>query len=543
MKKTISVNISGIIFNIEEDAYDRLRKYLSTIKGYFSNNESRDEILDDIELRIAELFEERINTSKQVVTEKDVLEVIEIMGEPEVYIDEEEETASQSSGSNSQSYNATGKKLFRDKENGIVSGVCAGLGAYFQVDSVWIRLILVISVFFFGIGILPYIIMAIIIPEAKTTSDKIRMHGDSVDIDSIKKKVNEGIEKVKFEAENIGKRTGGVKNGVSKVIDFISDFLRLGFKFVGYLIGGLFIFLGLGLLLGLIGLVFNLPFAKINTSMSPISLDELMMGIFDSSLHSGMFILGICLLIGIPLLSIFLVGLKMLFRFEWPYRGVGASLVTAWIVGVFVTIFASINLGREYKYEDDISSDINIHMNSDTLNLKLSSTPMAGDNWKVNDWKINSLNINDGNVRMGNVSLDIVLGEDGESASLRVLKSARGSDYGDVEDRINNIELDYDISDGVLSIDPTYSFPLDDKLRGQQVKFELSVPEGKCIYLEDKIYLIIDKIEGVSRRSRKYLKNHYWVMDKDGLMDAKDWLNRQELEEIGESTDSLHNEM
>ncbi|MFT4659909.1 MAG: phage shock protein PspC (stress-responsive transcriptional regulator) [Patiriisocius sp.] len=521
MKKTIAVNISGIIFNIEEDAYNQLKLYLSTIKGYFENSDSQEEIIDDIESRIAELFEDRVGPTKQVVTSNDVSDIIAIMGEPEDYLGEEDTEPRQAQAN--ESYNqSSDKKLFRDKDQGIIGGVSVGLAAYFQIETVWIRLVWVIMVLFFGFGILPYVILWAIIPEAKTTSDKLRMRGDAVDIDSIKKKVNEGFEKLKYESENVGARAKGRGLGglISALVDLVVGFLRVIIKFIGYFIGGLFIVIGIGLLVFLVGIFLDSGSLLGGIGLYPVTINDVKVGLFDSSVHGGMFLLGIVLCVGIPILAIAMVGLKMIFRFQWPFKGAGSILAVTWLIGLFLTILSSINLSSNFMYEDDISDSVNLHMSSDTLIVRLSEMPMIDNKVHINGLRLQ--NVDNGNVTAGNVYLDIIRKRGDKEFNLQIIKSSCGKDYDEIEEKIKNIEFEYSINENVLSINPKYNFPIEDKFRDQEVRFVLTVPDGKYIYMEDKVHLILDEIESDLRRSYRYFMDDYWIMSEDGLIDAND---------------------
>ena len=160
MKKNISINISGIIFHIEEDGYESLRKYLDSINKYFASFEDSSEILADIESRVAEIFLSKLNEGKQVITAEDVNALIATMGSVRDFQAAEEQefapsgSASQENTSNtggaqanSSSYNTAGKtasppkQLLRDQKRKIIGGVCSGIGNYFNVDPVWIRLL------------------------------------------------------------------------------------------------------------------------------------------------------------------------------------------------------------------------------------------------------------------------------------------------------------------------------------------------------------------------------------------------------------------
>lgn len=123
--------------------------------------------MNDIESRISELFSEKLTSEKQVLGLKEVDEVIAIMGQPEDYRVEDDSTSQPN-----YTYTSTGsKKLYRDKDSGILGGVASGLGHYFGIDVVWIRIILVLLVVAgFGTGILAYLVLWIVTPEAVTTS-------------------------------------------------------------------------------------------------------------------------------------------------------------------------------------------------------------------------------------------------------------------------------------------------------------------------------------------------------------------------------------
>ena len=177
MKKNISINISGIIFHIEEDGYETLKKYLDSINRYFSTFEDSSEILADIESRIAEIFLSKLNEEKQVITSEDVSVLMATMGSVNDFRAVEEpaeaETASFSGTTTSGGETFTAgaaatyvapKQLFRDQKRKILGGVCAGLGNYFNVDPLWIRLLFAALLFAYGLTAVVYIIMWIIVP-------------------------------------------------------------------------------------------------------------------------------------------------------------------------------------------------------------------------------------------------------------------------------------------------------------------------------------------------------------------------------------------
>src|SRR5665647_1485244 len=164
MKKTLTINLSGSVFHIDDDAYEKLSAYLNKINRHFGNDADAKEIVEDIEARISEIFSEKIKNGAEVINIDHVEEIIVIMGTPEAISNEEEE---KEKVSEKRTFRIRGKRLYRDPENRVLGGVCSGLGAYFSVDPVLIRILFVL-VFFFPIGssVLIYLILWIVVPKA-----------------------------------------------------------------------------------------------------------------------------------------------------------------------------------------------------------------------------------------------------------------------------------------------------------------------------------------------------------------------------------------
>ncbi len=244
MKKNISINISGIIFHIEEDGYETLRKYLDSIKRYFASFEDSSEILIDIESRIAEIFLAKLNEGKQVITAEDVNNLIATMGsvsdfkaaeeqelEAGEFASEENKSKSQSSGTQREA----SKRLFRDQKRKIAGGVCAGLGHYFNVDPVWPRLLFALLVLgSYGSLLIVYIILWIALPASEELEEEA----------SVKKMYRDSEKKV----------IGGVASGVASFFGVDIALIRVMFVIFAF-------FGGLGLLIYII-LWIALPEAK-----------------------------------------------------------------------------------------------------------------------------------------------------------------------------------------------------------------------------------------------------------------------------------------
>lgn len=174
MKITQNINLAGLVFTIDDDACLKLENYLNSIERHFGSKEERQEILDDIESRIAELFQTMLNKSKEVISIEDITKVIEILGMPEQFDDETEQT---SKHSEKQFHHRKAQRLYRDPDNRILGGVCTGLGSYFNIDPVILRVLFVIFAFFAMGGAIVYIILWAVLPPANSVNEKFEMKG------------------------------------------------------------------------------------------------------------------------------------------------------------------------------------------------------------------------------------------------------------------------------------------------------------------------------------------------------------------------------
>ena len=190
MKKTLTVNLGGRVYHIDEDAFTLLRDYLEKIKLELQSAEGAEEIYNDIEARIAEIINEKLKNSRQVVTINDVQEVIVVMGQP-----------GDISGNENTSRFDAGKKhyrrMYRDPDNRMIGGVCSGLAAYWNLDPTLVRVIFVLLAIFGSAGILIYLILWVVLPEANTISQKLEMRGEAVTISSITDFMKDEFENVK----------------------------------------------------------------------------------------------------------------------------------------------------------------------------------------------------------------------------------------------------------------------------------------------------------------------------------------------------------
>lgn len=239
MNKTFTINLNGRVYNINDDAYDTLHGYLENLKSHFSQEEGAQEIMEDIEARIGELFTERMRYGMEVVRLSDVEDVITIMGHPEEIEEpaaegtstptgegakapetEEAHEPTLAPGSQHTSCGRKVKRLFRDGDDKVVAGVCSGLGVYFNTDP-WIfrALFLLLCFFGFGFSIFVYVLLWIIMPEAKTVAQKLQMRGEDPTVENIRNAINEG--------EFTTAAPPARKNAVGEILGFILKFIAV----------------------------------------------------------------------------------------------------------------------------------------------------------------------------------------------------------------------------------------------------------------------------------------------------------------------------
>ncbi|MDI3526301.1 MAG: phage shock protein [Tenuifilum sp.] len=178
MKKTISASLNRKAYILDEDAYEMLERYLSSLEYHFQSDENKTEILNDIETRIAEHFDNIIKVEGQVINTENVKNVIATIGTPSDIDSDDLNTSSVSQ----KAY----PKLYRDLEERVLGGICSGMGHYWKVDPVLFRLVFVLLALWGGIGILIYLVLWIVIPPAKTPSERLEMKGEQFNINNIK---------------------------------------------------------------------------------------------------------------------------------------------------------------------------------------------------------------------------------------------------------------------------------------------------------------------------------------------------------------------
>ncbi|MBU0696238.1 MAG: PspC domain-containing protein [Bacteroidetes bacterium] len=485
MNKTIIINISGVIFHIEEDAYEMLKTYMTDIKAHFASFKDNFEIITDIENRIAEMLAEVLaSENKQVIIADDVKLVISKMGNPSEFESEDEEYKTEES-----SHQSFRRKLFRDIDDRILGGVCSGIGHYFDIEARWIRVAFILLFMFYGFGLLPYLLLWVVMPKAKTRSEKMEMKGEKINLQSFQKNFEE-------ELNAVGSRLSDVHQqaipGLNRIGSFLRDLVDGLMRFLGTtgklllkLFGFIIIaFVGIGLVCAFIALLIFLGYAG-NTDVSTI----FPLNAVNASLRPAIYIAAF-FVIFIPLLGIIFLVIRVLFNNRTIGKSIGFSLLMVWIIALAVGIFTISKNATDFKEEASFSESIALKANdSKVYYLKIGSERTIQENFvggNDSSDKIITITGNDRDFDTPNkIDLRLNLVNDN---NLSVIKTytARGKNIKEALKNAQQLEYYYSQKDSLLSFD--YSLGLKDGSlwRAQEVDLKLNIPVGSTLYVQKR---------------------------------------------------------
>lgn len=516
MNKTISINLGGFFFHIDEDAYQKLSRYFDAVKRSLSAD-GRDEIMKDIESRIAELFQERLKNEKQVVGLTEIEEVISIMGQPEDYKIDDEKSTYQSSSSSTNFYYPS-KRLYRDKENGMLGGVMAGLGHYLGIDTLWLRIIMVILFFGFGTGLFVYIVLWILVPEAVTTTQKLEMKGEPITISNIEKKVKEGFDDITSKFSNIDheKIANTAKSGATRIGSTIEEVITTIFKVFAKIIGAFIVFFsGIGLLAIIITsiiMIFSSTMPDnyiLNNIQTPIGLE------------TPLWAQGLLLLLGagIPLFFFLILGLKLIVN---NLRSLGNyikySLLAVWLIAVGIIISLGINEASQLAFEGkSVQKEVIAIAPTDTLKIKFKNNDFySKSNYRHHDFKITQDEADNEIIYSNNVSIEIKYTDEATPYML-IEKLANGKSTSQAKKRAEKIKYNYKIEGNTIVLDNYLLTAVENKFRGQEVEIYLYLPKG-TIFQTDESYSNYDRSDYDFFDENEYdTKNPVFQVDSDKI--------------------------
>lgn len=517
MNKTISINLGGFFFHIDEDAYQKLSRYFDAVKRSLSPD-GRDEIMKDIESRIAELFQERLKSDKQVVGLTEIEEVISIMGQPEDYKIDDEKSTYQSSSSSSTNFYYPSKRLYRDKENGMLGGVMAGLGHYLGMDALWLRIIMVILFFGFGTGLFVYIVLWILVPEAVTTTQKLEMKGEPITISNIEKKVKEGFDDITSKFSNIDheKIANTAKSGATRIGSTIEEVITTIFKVFAKIIGAFIVFFSgiglLGIIITSIIMIFSSTMPDnyiLNNIQTPIGLETPLWA-------QGMLLL---LGFGIPLFFLLILGLKLIVN---NLRSIGNyvkySLLAVWLIAVGIIISLGINEASQLAFDGkSVQKEVIAIAPTDTLKIKFKNNDFySKSNYRHHDFKITQDEGDNEIIYSNNVSIEIKY-TDEVTPYMLIEKLANGKSTSQAKKRAEKIKYNYKIEGNTIVLDNYLLTAVENKFRGQEVEIYLYLPKG-TIFQTDESYSNYDRSDYDFFDENEYdTKNPVYRVDSDKI--------------------------
>jgi len=518
MKKTIKINISGVIFHLDEDAYQILQNYLTAINQRFASTEEGKEVITDIEHRIAEILQSKLTEQKQVISKEDIDEVIEIMGRPEDFEGEEE-----NNGSNFQQQSKTSKRLYRDPDNRVLGGVCSGIGTYLNIDPIIIRILFLVLIIGYGVIGIIYIVLWALLPAANTTAQKLDMRGENFNISDIEKNVRNEYESVKDNFKNIKNsrdydRTRGFFDGL---IHAIGAFFRFILRFIVAIFGLVLVVTGIGFLLGLTGtLIIGEPFMPWNNLI--IDDHVIISDMFNSFMDPNtIWIVVICaiLVVFIPLIAIIYGGLKLLLGLRPNDRSVAGIGFLAWLISLIVLLVIVGSQVKDFSYSvvDDETIVVDEPSNKTVYLQTRKDDSIESSRFYIFDSEFQIMyDENDEKQMYAFPEIDIIRGY-ADHIIIEIEKEGRGSDREEALENADDIEYHVVQQDSIILFDAVYSLIDRNRWRFPEVDITIKVPEGYILYLDESIEEQLDYIKTDDYYRKDQMVNKYWEMTDYGL--------------------------
>ncbi|GAF02834.1 PspC domain-containing protein [Saccharicrinis fermentans] len=489
MKKTLYINLNGFAFHIDEDAYDKLNQYLRKIEGSFPDKDEAKEIVSDIEARIAELFSGKKKSSEQVITLKEVEEVIDTMGEPQEIADEDQ-AEPQSDGSNASMPGSPlyKKRLYRDPESRVLGGVCGGLGAYFDMDPLVFRVIFILAFVLYGASLPVYVVLWIVMPKALTITQKLEMKGPA-GYESWEQHLKNEYKEVaeKFKQSRAYKDFSG---SFSKRTDVVGDALRTLLRIVVSVVGVVLMFIAIAFLVSLI-VTFTLGFTIMDFSGVGnyfTSLPALFVGAEDMVIGS----VGLVLVTCIPLIVLFYLGFKLVFRFRSKYKIVAVSSLVLWIAGLILLFYAFARVAREYRVTEDVYQNEKLELPQSSVVYLKANVNTYMPTYHDHLFDFNRLDIYCADNKLyvqGRPRIDLVRGD---SFAIEIKRSAKGKSISQAKINCQDIEFFWMLRDSTIHIDPLFTLRANSKLRDQGLNVVILVPESVQVEVADELEWVVN---------------------------------------------------
>jgi len=523
MNKTININLGGVFFHIDEEAYEKLKKYLDAIRKSLSDDpQGKDEIINDIEIRIGEILSESIKDVRQVVNNQDIDDIILIMGKPEEYAGDEEFFEDEPQYSSAKKKKS--KKLFRDSDDKFLGGVSSGLAHYFNIDTIWVRLIWLLLMYK-GTGIVLYIILWILLPETKSTSDKLEMEGEDVNISNIQKKIKEGFndasQVLKDGIDDVASSLkdtnyeSKVRSGLQQIIDLFTKVFAAIFKVTGKFIGVLLIIISTTTLFAILaggfslGSIEFLGLSKEFASYPPF--------FYTSRIPKWLLTTFGFVAVGIPFVFFFKLGLRIISNNVSRFtKATNLSFLGVWLLAVMGLAFAGIEYGAHAANKFSKSERFTIEnlTPKDTLNIKMISLEDF-DTYRYQEEKTTFINGSEFAYKT-NVGLDI-RESNSDEIYLKWMKKANGITVEKARELSNDIKYKFEVVNNTLLLNAYFLADIDNLYDSQYVRITLYLPKGMIIYLDKSAKYFLNDVENYQGIYDRNMVKHYYAMDDEGL--------------------------
>ncbi|MGJ8734117.1 MAG: PspC domain-containing protein [Cellulophaga sp.] len=531
MNKTININLANLFFHIDEDAYRKLDNYLKAIKQSLNNGAGSDEIISDIEARIAELFQEKVKNNQQVITKTDVEDVIGVMGQPEDYrVDEEIFEDEEQPTSKSKA-----KKLYRDTDNKYIGGISAGMAHYLGINPWWVRLLwVVLTLATFSGFIVIYILLLFLIPEAKTTSQKLDMRGESINISNIERTVKESFNTVTDKVKNAdyNKASGKLKTGIQTFFDAVGTFFSFIFKSIGKIIGVFFILIGgavvIGTFIGLFTAGFTDAFVINNTPLYSI--------VNSTSAPIWLISLLTFFAVAIPFFFLLYLGLKIVVS---NLKSIGTiakiTLFGVWLAAIIGLTIVGIKEATANMYKGSVNKteELKFTQPLDTLYIstRTSKNYDRPENFRINGMTF-TIDENGKKLLLDNDFIFDIVRSNDDVARIKIQKVSQGGSFDEARQRAKTIDYNYQVLDNKIILDNFLLLDSKGKIRDQEVNVTLYIPKNVIIKFDfdADTHNIGWHTSYKEEIYRSEVKDYTWVMSKQGVLECLDCIDEELIE-------------
>lgn len=515
MRKTLNINLGGMAFIMDENAYELLHQYLEALKQKFSNEAEREEILNDIEARIGEMLSQKLANRKEVVSLEEVQLVMDVMGKPEDIAGEETVTDEKQPARNITSSTASApvkKRLFRDPDDAKIGGVISGLCHYFGInDPVWVRIAAIMLIFITsGSVILLYLLLLVIVPKANTAAEKLQMKGEPINISTIQKEVKEAAGRAGESVQKFVRE----ENFFEKLWNIIASIFKVGLKLFAIFV----------IIMAMIGLItVTVGFATFYL-LGTTSLADASRLLVEHTSTISLFSFGFLLFLITPLIAVIYAALKVLVGQRSRVRSLKWILLTGWLTGLVLLLVSGYKTAVNFKAEA-VRKDQMALMQPSGGALMVQLTDAFGNKFDatedaVEDFHIDAdgVYINGTNLRemeeipVGKPALELMPSES-DSFYIQEITSAHGRDKRDAEKNAASVIYKFNQTDTILHLSPGLYIGKHGKFRAQEMKIRLAIPEGKRIRFADNIDFWSAVVKGDGKYDDTNFANTVWTVE------------------------------